>query len=276
VTANGVIGYRVADPALLARHLDFSIDPSTGAFNQDPLDKLAGLVNGLAQQLASTAMASKPLTVLLDEGVGAMRAAIHEGLVADGTFAALGLVITSTRVTSIAPTPEMEQALQMPTRERIQQSADEATFQRRALAVDKERAIAENELQNQIELAKREETLIAQRGLNERRRATEAIESKRIEAEGAAKNVRINAEAQAESIRLLEESKVGAERDRMEIYKTLPPEALMGLAARELAGKLHTIGHLSLSPDMLGPLLERVLTGQAKQLEAKAAGAKAP
>ncbi|PIE12482.1 MAG: band 7 protein, partial [Rhodobacterales bacterium] len=34
------------------------------------------------------------------------------------------------------------------------QKADEATFSRRALAVDKERAIAENELQNQIELEK--------------------------------------------------------------------------------------------------------------------------
>src|SRR5262249_35785774 len=64
VTVNGVVGWRVADPALLARHVDFSIDTSSGAWNQDPLDKLAGLLNGLAQQLAATAMAKKPLTVL--------------------------------------------------------------------------------------------------------------------------------------------------------------------------------------------------------------------
>lgn len=252
VTVNGVVGYRIADPALLARHIDFSIDPSTGLFNQDPLDKLAGLVNGLAQQLASTAMARKPLTVLLEEGVGPMRDAIHEGLVADPTFGGLGVVITSTRVTAIAATAEMEQALQMPTRERIQQSADEATFQRRALAVDKERAIQENELANQIELAKREETLINQRTQN-----------KRLEAEAAAANVRINAQAQAESIEVLEGAKVGAEKNRMEIYKQLPPEALMGLAARELAGNLKSIGHLSLGADSLGPLLERVLMRKA-------------
>jgi hypothetical protein len=158
----------------------------------------------------------------------------------------------------------------MPTREKIQQEADEATFGRRALAVDKERAIQENELSNQIELAKREEQLIAQRGQNERRRATETAESKRIEAEAAAKTVKLNAAAQAESIRLLEEAKVNAEKERMDIYRDLPSSAMMGLAARELAGKLQSIDHLTLSPDVLGSLLQRVLGGQARRLEGDA------
>ena len=90
-------------------------------------------------------------------------------------------------------------------------------------------------MSTQIEMAKREETLIAQRGQNERKRASEQTESKRIEAEGAAANVRVNAAAQAESIRLLEEARVVAERERMEIHRSLPPAMLMGLAARELA-----------------------------------------
>ncbi len=252
VTVNGAVGYRVVDPALLARHIDFSIDPATGGWNEEPLDRLAGLVTSSAQQLASTALAKKPLTALLEEGVGAMRDAIHEGVSSDPSFAGIGIAITSTRVSSIAPTPEMEQALQMPTREKIQQSADEATFQRRALAVDKERAIAENELANQIELAKRQETLIGQQTQNQR-----------LETEAKADNVRINAEAQAENIRLVEEAKVGAERARMEIYKSLPPEALLGLAARELAGKLQNIGHLSVGSDGLSPLLEQLLRKKA-------------
>ena len=56
----------------------------------------------------------------------------------------------------------------------------------------------------------------------------------------------------------------------MDIYRTLPPAALMGLAARELAGKLQSIEHLNLSPDLLGSLLERVLGAQARKLEADA------
>ena len=267
ITVNGVVTYRVNDPERLAQRIDFSLNTKSGGYLRDPLDRLALVVKELAQQLASTALAQRPLARLLEDGVATLRERIHEGLLADETLTGLGLEIVGTRIGSVAPTPEMEKALQMPTRERIQQSADEATFQRRALAVEKERAIQENEMSTQIEMAKREETLIAQRGQNERKRASEQTESKRIEAEGAAANVRVNAAAQAESIRLLEEARVVAERERMEIHRTLPPAMLMGLAARELAGKLHTIEHLSLSPDGLSALLERVLGAQAKRLE---------
>jgi regulator of protease activity HflC (stomatin/prohibitin superfamily) len=267
VTVNGVVTWRVTDPELLASRIDFSIDTRTGAFNEDPLDKLALAVNGLCQQLAATALADKPLTALLEDGVAVIREKIHQGLLADPTLGTLGLQIVSTRVSTLSPTSVMEEALQMPTRERIQQAADEATFQRRALAVDKERAIAENELANQIELARREEQLINQRGQNERRRATEAVESKRIEAFGQAQNAKTQAEAQGESIRLVEGARLLAERERMDIYKALPPSVMMGLAARELAGKLSRIEHLNLSPEVLGPLLQRVLAAQAQSLE---------
>ena len=58
----------------------------------------------------------------------------------------------------------------------MQQEADRATFERRAVAVERERAIGENELQTQIELARREEQLVAQRGANARREAEEEAE----------------------------------------------------------------------------------------------------
>ena len=84
---------------------------------------------------------------------------------------------------------ELEKALRQPTREAIQQRADEATFQRRAMAVEKERAIAENELANRIELARREEVLVAQSGANDRLRATEGAATQRIAAEGRAEEI---------------------------------------------------------------------------------------
>jgi regulator of protease activity HflC (stomatin/prohibitin superfamily) len=228
---------------------------------------LAVVVKELAQELASSFVARAPLRALLDQGADVIRDEIQRGLVAAPSLSSLGLEIVATRVASVKPTAEMEKALPMPTRERIQQDADEAIFARRALAVEKERAIAENELTSQVELAKREEQLIAQRGQNEKKRITDDAANKRIEAEAAARNIRLNAEAQAESIKVLEEARVRAERERMEIYRSLPPAALMGLAARELAGKLQTIEHLNLSPDLLGSLLERVLGAQARKLE---------
>lgn len=270
VSVNGAVIWRVRSPEQLARRVDFSVDSATGAFTGEPLDRIAASVNQLAQQLASTFLNKSPLRQILDDGIEVIRTAIQQGLSSDPGLESMGVEIVATRVSSVLPTAEMEKALQMPAREHIQQQADQATFQRRALAVEKERAIQENELHNQIELAKREETLIAQRGQNERRRSTETAESKRIEAEAAAKNVKLNAEAQAQSIRMLEEAKVNAEKERMDIYKDLSSTTMFGLAARELAGKLTSIEHLTLSPDMLGSMLQRVLGAGAKKLEGDA------
>lgn len=269
VTVNGAIVWRVARPQDVARRVDFSVDVDTGAWTKEPLDRVAATLTQLANQLALVYLTQATLRQVLKEGNVAVRAAIHDGLIDDAGLAQMGVEIVATRVSSVLPTSEMEKALQMPTREKIQQEADEATFGRRALAVDKERAIQENELGNQIELARREEQLIAQRGQNERRRATETAESKRIEVEASAKNVSVNATAQADSIRLLEEAKVHAEKERMAIYKELSPHTMMGLAARELAGTLQSIEHLTISPDMLGSMLQRVLGAGAQRLEAE-------
>ena len=164
VTVNGVVVYRVKSAEELAGRVDFAVDSATGAYTKEPLERLAAVVTQLAQQLAATWLGRRALKDILLEGPDALRAVVHDGLVEDGGLLAMGLEIVATRVASVAPTSEMEKALQMPTRESIQQQADQATFARRALAVEKERAIQENELHNQIELAKREETLIAQRG----------------------------------------------------------------------------------------------------------------
>lgn len=270
VSVNGAVVWRVKSPEELARRVDFSVDTESGNYQKEPLDRIAAAVGQAAQQLASEFLNKSDLRAILDDGVEVIRGAIHDGLSVDAGLASMGVEIVATRVSSVLPTSEMEKALQMPAREHIQQQADQATFQRRALAVEKERAIQENELHNQIELAKREETLIAQRGQNERRRATETAESKRIEAEAAAKNIKLNADAQAQSIKVLEEAKVNAEKERMDIYKDLSSATMMGLAARELAGKLQNIEHLTLSPDMLGSLLQRVMGAGAKRLEADA------
>ncbi len=267
VTVQGVLTYRIAAPAVLAHRIDFTLDTRTGLHQRQPLDKLAGALTQRAQELAIGELARAPLRALLDAGTARLRDAIHAGLVGDAGFGEMGVEIGATRVTSLKPTAEMERALQMPAREAIQQQADEATFARRALAVEKERAIAENELESKIELAHQEERLIEQQGQNERRRAAERAEALRIEGDAAAARRRTESVAEAGAIKVTEEARVTAERDRMEIYRHLPPAALMGLAARELAGNLPSIQHLSLAPDAIGPMLTRLLQSGADRLE---------
>ncbi len=102
--------------------------------------------------------------------------------------------------------------LQTPTFEALQQKADQATFERRALAVEKERAIAENELANQTSWRGARSCLIAEEAENARNRATGVAEAQQVEAA-----------AEAERIRAVEGARAEAERQRIAIYRDLPP-----------------------------------------------------
>ena len=262
----GVITYRVADPEALAGRIDFSLDLATGLYVETPLDQIEDRLTQMAQQHVWGIVNATALADLLANGVERLRAAIGSGLEADRGLAEMGLAIVSVRVSSIQPDATVDKALQTPTREAIQQQADEATFARRALAVEKERAIAENELKNRIELAKRQTQLVDQEGLNERRRAEEAAVAGRIESEGAAERTRITAAASAESLHAIEGERVALEKERIAAYGALPPSALLALAAREFAAKIERIEHLNLSPDLLSPFLADLAAAGASRL----------
>lgn len=267
VTVQGVVAFRVVEPDLLGQRIDFGIDLETGSWLKTPLGQIDALLTGMAQAKAAKHIAERTVQSLLAESVEAIQTRIADGLVGAAQLAALGIEATDVRVSDIRPTPELEAALQTPTREAIQQRADEATFGRRALAVEKECAIADNELKNQIELAKREESLIEQRGANERRRVQDEADARRIEVEGKAQRICIEADATAQKIKALEAVKVEAEEARMDVYKELPSSVMMGLAARELAGKLQRIEHLNLSPELLGPMLQNLIEAGTKRLK---------
>lgn len=280
ITAQGVIGYRVADPAKLAGRVDFTLDSRTGQFHKKPLESLAQILAQMAQQFASDYLTGVSVRTILVEGQTQLRERIVSGLAGEGLLESMGLEIVSVRVSAVKPNPELEKALEAPMREQIKQEADEAAFQRRAMAVEKERAIQENELQNRIELAKREEQLIAQDGQNERRKATEAAEAaqiasrseaetRRIQAEAEALETRIGGQAQAESLQAVEGTRVDLEKRQMEVFQGMPPAVIFGLGFKELAGKLQTIEHLNLSPDLLGPMLSNLLEAGTKRLESK-------
>jgi len=266
-SVQGVITYRVADPAKVAQRVDFTIDLKEGRFLKTPIEKLSLQLTQLAQQFAESCTAHLDIRRVLDLGFDDVRNAIRDGLDTDEGLADAGLAIVSVRISAIRPTAELDKALQMPTREKIQEQSDLATFQRRAQAVQNERAIAENELKNRIELSRREEELIGQEGTNRRREASEELEARRIQVDGSAELSRVEARADADGIEMLENAKIDAEKARMEIYRDLPTQVMMGLAAREFAGKLKRIDHLNLSPELFGPMLTDLIEAGTRRLE---------
>jgi len=248
VTVQATVAYRVVDPGVAAARVDFGIDPEKGRWTASPLEQLGGLLTELAQQHALDLLAHMPLRQALAEGLTTVRERVAEGLAGDARLAETGVGILDVRVVAVRAEPEVERALQTPTREAVQQDADRATYERRAEAVNRERAIAENELQNQIELARREEQLVAQRGQNERRRAEEQAAAGRIQAEAQAEHQRLVAAGQADTTTLVGNADAEVEAAKLAAYRDVDSAVLLALAARDLAANLPSIGTLSLTP----------------------------
>lgn len=291
VAVQATVTYRIGDPALAAARLDFSIDPDTGVWRGTPLEQLGTLLTETAQQHALAVLARTPLAEALVDGVAAVRERIAEGLGAEPRLPATGIEVVAVRVMALRPEPEVERALRTPAREQIQQDADRATYERRAVAVERERAIAENELASQIELARREEQLVEQRGTNTRREAEEhsAADAVRAEAEAArsvklaeaeaarmvrlaeaeaARSVKLGeaeaaravtlARAEAEGARAVGEARAAAQAAWLRVHGEVDVATLHALTGTRLAENLPRIDSVTVSPDVLTGLLAKL------------------
>ncbi len=259
ITVQGSIMWRVSDPEALADRVDFTIDLATGQHLGLPIDQVNNVLISLARQYVNAHFKHHGVRELLEHGVAPLQSAVAAGLSEAAAIPEMGLALVSVSVANLAPSNELARALQAPTFESLQQQADEATFARRALAVEKERAIAENELANKIELAARKSELIARED-----------ENMRSEAEAQAAAHRIEAEAEADRIRAVDQARADMERARVDVYAELPPAVLMAMAAQEFAGKLRRIDNLTVTPDMLSGLMTQVkqtLDGKAGSTE---------
>ncbi|BFV55832.1 SPFH domain-containing protein [Kitasatospora sp. CMC57] len=269
LTVQATVTYRIVDASVAATRVDFGIDPDTGRWRAEPLDQLGTLLTDIAQQYALELIARTSLAEALADGITALRHRIGEGLADERRLSETGLSVVAVRITALRPEAEMERALRTPTREQVQQDADRATYERRAVAVERERAIAENELASQIELARREEQLVEQQGANARRLAEQnaAADGIRAEAEAVrrtrlaaaeAEAARILAAAQADSDRDLGAAKAEAEGAWLAAHQQAGPEVLRALALIRLAEHLPNIDSITLTPDVLTGLLTRL------------------
>jgi len=280
VAVQATVTFRISDPALAAARLDFSIDPDTGAWRGAPIEQLSTLLTETAQQHALDVLARTSLASALVDGVAAVRERVAAGLAAEPRLPATGIEVVAVRVVALRPEPEVERALRTPAREQIQQEADRATYERRAVAVERERAIAENELASQIELARREEQLVDQRGTNARREAEEhaAADAVRAAAE-AARTVRLSeaeatrtvriaeaeaagqvqlAKAEAQAAREVGDARAQAQAAWLHVHADADIATLHALTGTRLAENLPRIESLTVSPDVLTGLLAKL------------------
>ena len=272
VTVQATVTFRLSNPALAAERLDFAIDPQEGEWRAQPLEQVATLLAELAQQPALDLLSRLPLTDALTAGIAPVREAVAAALAVDPRLTETGVTVVSSRVVAIRPEPDLERALQTPTREAVQQDADRATYARRAVAVEQERAIAENELQSRIELARREEQLVNQKGANDRRAAELDAAAKLVTSQGqtdrarlAAESDRVREEAKADGVRAVGLASADAEKARLDAYRELPVETLWALAVEKVAGSLPAIGELTITPDVVTKLIGRLANRDGRE-----------
>jgi regulator of protease activity HflC (stomatin/prohibitin superfamily) len=250
VSVQGTATWRAADPLKLADRVDFSVDAGNGAYRADPIAQVEGLIDGLVKVAVERFVSARLVGEVLSEGVGPLLATLEADIGRSPRLSAIGVELAGVRLNTLTPSPDLVRALRQPTVERLQQAADEATFGRRAAAVEKEAAIAENETKARIKLEEERALLISRERDNEVARARAAQETAEVTAEGAARTRQIASLAEAEAILRLDQARLAGERERAEIARTMPQMVVLAEALKEGLGA-STIGTLNLGPDVV-------------------------
>lgn len=269
VKIQGQISYKITDPKALSNTLDFTVNEA-GVYKKNDMEKLNQRIINLAQTSTSSFIHELSLKAAI-RSAKQIEANILEGLMASEAIKTMGIEIMGANILAVQTTPEMARALETETREKLQQQADEAIYERRNFAVEQERKIKESELNTEIAVEEK------QKQIEEKRMETEVQqeENNRI-----LREMKIAADISVESQRkqLIEQK---TENDRKEaetqgyiLETSLKPykeidwkilNALSGkqdaknniaLAFRELAENAGKIGNLNISPDLFETILK--------------------
>lgn len=270
VKIQGQISYKITDPKVLSNTLDFTVSEA-GVYKKNDIEKLNQRIINLAQTATSSFIHQLSLKDAI-RSAKEIEDNILEGLMNSESIKTMGIEILGANILAVQTTPEMARALETETREKLQQQADEAIYERRNFAVEQERKIKESELNTEIAVEEK------QKQIEEKRMETEVQqeENNRI-----LREMKIAADISVENQRkqLIEQK---TENDRKEAetqgyiletslkpykemdWKTL--NALSGrqdaknniaLAFRELAENAGKIGNLNISPDLLDTILKK-------------------
>ncbi|MDO5290903.1 MAG: SPFH domain-containing protein [Pseudomonadota bacterium] len=271
VTVQGQVSWRVAEPRRLAQLLDFSLRPDGRGWASEDPERLGERIATLAEVIVQQHMQALPLPAAL-AAAPRVADALRQQLAEQPDVADLGLHVLGAAVVAIKPTPDIARALEATAREAHLKAADEAVYLRRMAAVEKERAIRENELQTdvavehkkrQIQDAQIEAEAARLRSDNafraEQMAADVALEAERtalVQTESA--NRRTQAEAEAFRVAAVMQAFAQADLRVVQALAAagMQPGQLIAQAFGDLAGKAERIGQLNVSPDLLQSLMQ--------------------
>jgi len=273
VNIQGQISYKISNPKTLADVLDFTVNDN-GQYKKNDIEKLNQRIINEAQTATSSFIHGIKLKDAI-RSAKSIEERILEGLKSSEAIAMLGIDILGANILGIQSTPEMARALETETREKLQQEADQAIYERRNFAVEQERKIKETELNTEIAVEEKQKQIAEKkmesevqkadndRKLREMKLAADiAVENQRkLLIEQKTANDKKEAETQGYVIETTLKPYKGIDWKTLTALNNNPdPKFNISLAFRELAENAGKIGNLNISPDLLDSLLneERV------------------
>ncbi|MDP4261547.1 MAG: SPFH domain-containing protein [Bacteroidota bacterium] len=268
VTIQGQISYKISNPRTLADVLDFTVNDN-GQYKKSDIEKLNQRIINEAQ----TATSSYIHGIKLKDAIRSAKAIeekILEGLKSSPAIGMLGIEILGANILAIQATPEMARALETETREKLQQEADQAIYERRNFAVEQERKIKESELNTEIAVEEKQKQIAEKKMESDVQRAENdrKLREMRVQADIAVENQRkqlieqktSNDKKEAETQGYVIETTLKPYKDID--WKTLTalnnnpdPKFNIALAFRQIAENAGKIGNLNISPELLDSIL---------------------
>ena len=268
VAIQGQITYKITNPKDLADVLDFTVTDN-GLYKKNDIEKLNQRIINDAQ----TAISSYIHGIRLKDAIRSAKAIeenILEGLKKSQAIGMLGIEILGANILAVSATPEMARALETDTREKLQQEADQAVYERRNFAVEQERIIKESELNTEIAVEEKQKQIAEKRMESEVQKADNdrRLREMKLQAEIALENQRkllieqktTNDRKEAETQAFVVESVLKPYKDidwkiLTALNNNADPKFNISLAFRLLAENAEKIGTLNISPELLESLL---------------------
>ena len=268
VTIQGQISYKISDPKALADVLDFVVD-DRGLYKKNDIEKLNQRIINEAQTATSSYIHSIKLKDAI-RSAKSIEEKILEGLRSSQAISMLGIEVLGANILAVKATPEMSRALETETREKLQQEADQAIYERRNFAVEQERKIKESELNTEIAVEEKQKQIAEKRMESDVQKAENdrRLREMKVQADISVENQRkqlieqqtSNDKKEAETQGYVIETTLRPYKDID--WKTLTalnnnpdPKFNIALAFRELAENAGKIGNLNISPELLDSIL---------------------
>jgi len=269
VTIQGQISYKISKPKALADVLDFTVNDN-GMYKKNDIEKLNQRIINEAQTSTSSYIHGIKLKDAI-RSAKAIEEKILEGLKSSAAIGLMGIEIMGVNILGISATPEMARALETETREKLQQEADQAIFERRNFAVEQERKIKETELNTEIAVEEKQKQIAEKKMESEVQKSDNdrKLREMKLKADIAVENQRkllieqktANDKKEAETQGFVIETTLKPYKDMdwkllTALNNNPDPRFNISLAFRELAENADKIGNLNISPELLDSLLK--------------------